>query len=113
MKTTIAAMVATLVFTVFVGYAQCEGLQSTYPKQNYSPSAEPYPVESQVGKIFQVCKSGEVICPVSSPICDDLKVVDVVDTPDGLGFKGISIGTTLCSVQSANGLRRVFRITVQ
>jgi hypothetical protein len=104
MRTTIAAIVGLLVLTtVFVGYAQCEGLQST----------EPYPVKLQVGEIFQVCKSGEVICPVGAPICDDLKVVDVVDTPDGLGFKGISPGATLCSVMSGNGARRVFRITVQ
>jgi hypothetical protein len=112
MRTTIAAMVGLLILTVFGGYAQCEGLQSTYPKQNYSPSAEHYGVELQVGKIFEVCKSGEVICPVSFPICDDLKVVNVVDTPDGLEYKGISPDTSLCSEQSA-GHRRVFRITMQ
>ena len=101
MRTTIAVMVGLLVLTVFVGYVQGQGLQSS----------EPYPVVLQVGEIFHVCKSGEVICPVRSPICDDLKVVDVVDTPDGLGFKGISPGTTLCSVVSG-GARRIFRITV-
>jgi len=113
MRTTIAAMVGLLVLTLFVGYARCEGVQSTYPELNPHPSAEPYAVVLQVGEIFKVCMSGEVICPVSVPICDDLKVVDVVDTPEGLGFKGISPGITLCSVQSGNGARRIFRITVQ
>jgi hypothetical protein len=31
----------------------------------------------------------------------------------GLGFKGIGIGTTLCSAGSAAGPRRIFRITVR
>ncbi|HWS14897.1 MAG TPA: hypothetical protein VN450_01780, partial [Candidatus Methylomirabilis sp.] len=89
-------------------------VESGDPKRN-----EPYPVELQVGEIFKVCTSGEVICPVRAPICDDLKIVDVVDTPDGLGFKGISPGTTLCSVMGGTsmsggfGFRRVFRITVR
>ena len=80
---------------------------------------EPYPVELQVGEIFKVCLSGEVVCPVRAPICDDLKIVDVVDTPDGLGFLGKSPGTTLCSVMGGTsmggglGFRRVFRITVR
>jgi hypothetical protein len=101
MKTTIAAMVNLLVLAVLVGYVQGAGAQGN----------EPYPVKLQVGEIFHVCTSGEVICPVRSPICDDLKVVDVVDTSDGLGFKGVSPGTTLCSVMSG-GARRVFRIIV-
>lgn len=66
------------------------------------------PVELQVGGIFQVCKSGEVICPVRFPICEDLTLVDVVDTPDGLGLKGISPGATHCSIMSFIGTRRVF-----
>jgi hypothetical protein len=67
----------------------------------------------QVGGVFQICKSGELICPPKATMCDDIKVVDVVDTPDGLAFKGISPGGTLCSAGSVNGLRRVFRITVR
>ncbi len=75
---------------------------------------EPYPVELQVGEIFKVCLSGQIVCPARAPICDDLKVVSVVDTPDGLGFKGIAPGSTLCSAMSgAEGIRRVFRITVR
>lgn len=79
----------------------------------------PYPVELEVGEIFKVCLSGEIVCPARSPICDDLKVVEVVDTPDGMGFKGIARGSTLCSAMGGTswggglGFRRVFRITVR
>jgi hypothetical protein len=76
-------------------------------------SNEPYLVELKVFEIFKVCKSGEVVCPVKFPYCDDSNVVVVVDTPDGVGFKGIFPGTTLCSLQSANFLLRVFRIKVK
>jgi len=103
MRVPILAMTGLLVLTVFVGYARSDDLQK--PKS--------YPVELQVGEIFHVCIPGLIICPAREPICDDLKVVDVIDTPDGLAFKGISPGTTLCSVASLNGIRVVFRVIVQ
>lgn len=100
-----AAAVLAMAF-LFLGAGTVE---SGDPKRD-----EPYPVKLQVGEIFKVCISGEIVCPARAPICDDLKVVDVVDTPDGLGFRGISPGTTLCSVMgSASTIRRVFRITVR
>jgi len=71
-----------------------------------------YPVTLAVGEVFDVCKSGTVVCPARSPICDDPKVATPVDLPDGLGFKGVSPGTTLCSAASSVGPRRVFRIAV-
>lgn len=79
----------------------------------------PYPVDLKVGEIFVVAKSVDIVQPVRSPICDDLKIVEVVDTPDGLAFKGIAPGKTLCSVASGasmsgiGGARRVFEITVR
>jgi hypothetical protein len=76
------------------------------------PAAEAYPVALKVGETFMVCASGEVICPVSGTICDDGKVIRVVDTPEGAGFKGIAPGETLCSVASGGG-RRLFRLTVR
>ncbi len=103
MRTTVVAMLAVLVLTAFTGHVQgAEPLRT-----------EPYPVELQVGEVFPICKTGEVICPVSVPLCDNVKVVDFVDTPDGLAFKGISPGETLCSVMSVNKFRRVFRVTVR
>lgn len=74
---------------------------------------EPYPVELVVGETFDVCASGQIVCPAITPICDDPKVVLPVDIPGGLGFRGVSPGTTLCSAASAVGPRRVFRITVR
>jgi hypothetical protein len=78
-------------------------------------SDEPYPVELGVGEIFKVCKSGVIYCPATAVICDDLKIVEVVDTPDGMGFKAIAPGTTLCSARGGaiTSPRRVFRITVR
>lgn len=73
----------------------------------------PYPVELTIGEIFRVCNTGEIICPVVYRICDDPKVVEIVDTSDGLGFRGIAPGTTLCAARGAEGPRRVFRITVR
>jgi hypothetical protein len=102
MKATITVVVGLLVFITFVSGAKAEDRKLD----------DPYPVELQIGEIFKVCKSGMVVCPVFMPICDDTKIIMLVDTPDGLGFKGIAPGTTLCSVGSSVGPRRLFRITV-
>lgn len=72
-----------------------------------------YPVALAAGEAFDVCRSGEIVCPGKIPICDDPKVAVPVDLHGGLGFKGVSPGTTLCSAASAIGPRRVFRITVR
>ena len=74
---------------------------------------DPFPVRLQVGETFDVCASGQVLCPARVPICDDPKVVVPVDVPGGLGFQGVAPGTTLCSAASSAGPRRVFRITVR
>lgn len=78
-----------------------------------APQDESYPVSLRVGDTFQVCNSGQILCPAVSPICDDVRVAAPVDTPGGLGFQGIAPGTTLCSAASSTGQRRVFRITVR
>ncbi len=108
MKRCISAMIAVLVvaggFHVSpMAFAQDSGTKDS----GY------FPVDLQVGESFDVCRSGEVVCPARTPICDDPKVAVPVDLPGGLGFKGVSPGTTLCSAASATGLRRVFRITVR
>jgi hypothetical protein len=82
--------------------------------QEAGPSGDaPYPLELQTGETFNVCKSGLIVCPATRPICDDPKVAEPVDIPDGLGFKAVGPGTTLCSASSAIGPRRIFRITVR
>ncbi len=92
------------------------GLAADQPATQYPG---PYPVRLKVGELFVVATSTDIVRPITNPICDDLKVVDVVDTPDGLAFKGVGPGKTLCSVASgvsmtagAMGARRVFEITV-
>lgn len=74
---------------------------------------EPFHIMLRPGEAFDLCSSGQIVCPARTPICDDLKVAVPVDLPGGLGFKGIGPGTTLCSAASAVGPRRVFRITVR
>jgi hypothetical protein len=74
---------------------------------------EPFPIELRVGETFEVCTSGQIVCPARTPLCDDPKIAVPVDAPGGLGFKGVGPGSTLCSAASAVGPRRVFRITVR
>jgi hypothetical protein len=102
MKAIIMVVVGLMMFIINVSEAKAQD----------SKLGGAYPVELQTGEIFRVCKSGKVVCPVFTPICDDTKIIMLVDTPDGLGLKGIAPGTTLCSVGSSVGPRRLFRITV-
>ena len=78
------------------------------------PSSEPYPLSVKVGKSIALCKTGTIACPAASPICDDTTIVDAANTSEGLVFKGVKEGKTLCSAASDNGLgsRRVYRVTV-
>ncbi len=103
MKAIITVVVGLMMFILFL----------SDPKAQDSNLEGAYAVELRVGEIFKVCKSGNVVCPVRVPICDDTTIITVVDTPDGLGFKGIAPGTTHCSVRPSAGPRRLFRITVR
>lgn len=51
---------------------------------------EPYPISLSAGETFDVCSSGQIVCPARNTICDDPKVALPVDVPNGLGFKGIA-----------------------
>jgi hypothetical protein len=77
-------------------------------------SNEPYPLRLRVGKTIALCKTGTISCPAASPICDDTGIVDALFTAEGLVFKGVKPGTTLCSAANDNGTgsRRVYRVTV-
>jgi hypothetical protein len=99
-----AALAIVCLFTAFSpAWAQDPG----------KPDPGNFPVVLAVGDAYDVCGSGQVVCPARGPICDDPKVVVPVDLPGGLGFRGVSPGSTLCSAGSAAGPRRVFRITVR
>jgi hypothetical protein len=80
-----------------------------------APASEPHPLKIRVGESVAVCKTGTIQCPANNPICDDATVVGVAaEGSDGLTFKGLKPGTTLCSVASGSGFghRRVYRVTV-
>ena len=104
MKTAIIIVTGFITLIMFFGDAKA------------ADPAEPgqiHEVELGVGEIFKVCKSGIVVCPAIVSICDDANIVTIVNTPDGLGFKGVAPGATLCSVGTTVGPRRLFRVTVQ
>ena len=54
------------------------------------------------------------MCPAAAPICDDGSLIEFELTDDGLAFRGVKAGETLCSAASmgGKGLRRVYRVTV-
>ena len=69
----------------------------------------------KVGERALVCKTGAILCPAAAPRCDDPAVVVPEEIPaDGLAFRGVKPGTTLCSAGagSGQGLRRVFLVIV-
>jgi hypothetical protein len=72
-----------------------------------------YPITLRVGQAVSVCKTGTVICPVRSPICDDISVATVREGKDGLEIVGLKPGKTLCSVVSMTGLRTLYTVTVR
>lgn len=103
MKTTIIIVIGFLVLIMFV---------SDVKAGDPTESGQIHEVELQAGEVFKVCKSGIVVCPAIVSICDDANIVTIVNTPDGLGFKGVAPGSTLCSVGTTVGPRRLFRVTV-
>jgi hypothetical protein len=74
----------------------------------------PYPLTIRVGKSIAIRETKTVVGPAGAPVCDDTSVVDAVYTEEGLTFKGLKPGTTLCSVGGAMGVggRQVYRVTV-
>lgn len=104
MKTAIIMVMGFLVLIMFV---------SDVKAADPSEPGQIHEVELQVGEVFKVCKSGIVVCPVILSLCDDANIVTSVNTPEGLGFKGVAPGTTLCSVGTTVGPRRLFRVTVR
>jgi hypothetical protein len=73
----------------------------------------PTAVSLRVGDQVNVCKSGLSVCPVSSFLCDDPKIAIVENGAEGAVLKGLSPGTTLCSLLGyATASRRVIQVTV-
>ncbi len=101
----VAGLVVSAALAAFAGVVPAADVPSP-------PADAPYPVTLRVGQVFEVCKAGQVICPIVRHICDDPGVVDLVETPDGLGFRAVGQGTTLCAVSGTPGAGRLFRVTV-
>ncbi len=75
---------------------------------------EPTPVSLATGDRLNLCKAQLAHCPVSAFVCDDPKVAVMENGPEGVELKGISPGTTLCSVLGfERTFRRVIRVTVK
>ena len=71
----------------------------------------------EVGESWPVCGRGVLICPALAPICDEPWIAAPdLESDDGLAWKGLTPGTTLCSASSPGypgGVRTHFRITVR
>ncbi len=74
----------------------------------------PFPLNVRVGQGAAICKTGTILCPAGGAMCDDPKVAVPELGPDGVEFKGVGPGSTLCSAgtQEGRGPRVVYRVTV-
>jgi len=84
-------------------------------QQPPQPADKPYAIQLRVGESVDICKTGTIACPANNPICDDTSIVGAeIKSAQGLVFKGLKPGTTLCSAAAGSGfgLRRVYRVTV-
>jgi hypothetical protein len=79
------------------------------------PADAPAPLEVRVGRVVGICKTGTILCPAGAATCDDTSIATPDADSDGLGFKGVKPGATLCSAAGAagQGIRRVYRVTVK
>jgi len=99
---------------IFISITAAFSARATEPAlQLASADSGAYQVNLLGGQDFDMCQSGEILCPARFLLCDDPKVAVPAETSSGLGFRGVAPGTTICSAISANGLRRVFSITVR
>jgi len=74
---------------------------------------EPLAVYLKVGEVKNLCADEVTVCPISAFTCDDPKTAIIENGPDGAVLKGVSQGTTLCSVMGyAGAFRRVIRVFV-
>jgi hypothetical protein len=81
--------------------------------QDHPAVGEPYPITVGVGQAISICRTGTIICPARSPICDDTSIATVRGGKDGLAIVGVKPGATLCSVMSAVGVRFLYAVTVR
>jgi hypothetical protein len=83
--------------------------------ENGGPSSgAPYSLVVKVGESAAVCKTGTILCPAAGAICDDTSIAVGETTGEGLVFKGLKPGATLCSARasSGQGMQTIYRVTV-
>jgi hypothetical protein len=73
----------------------------------------PNPITVGVGQAIDICNTGTIRCPAYVPICDDTSIATIRHGGGGLEIVGVSPGTTLCSVGSANFTRVQYTVTVR
>ena len=100
-----------LIFLIIISFCVVFFISGTLSADS-EPNEKYDEVKLKPGEVFRICNSGMVVCPVTAPICDNTKILELVDTPDGLGFKALSKGSTLCSVKSTVGQRFIFRLII-
>jgi len=69
-------------------------------------------LEVELGQVTPVC--GLMRCPAGAGACDDPKVAIPEFTPRGMGFRGLTLGSTTCSARtdSGGGAMVIFRVKV-
>lgn len=65
------------------------------------------PLDLEVGERKSLCP-----CPVSQFMCDDPSLVRLVEGTAGQSLEGVKPGSTLCSLQGPNRIKRTYRVTV-
>ena len=74
----------------------------------------PYALRLTVGSSVAICNTGTIVCPAASPRCDDPSIAVGVLSEEGVVFKALKPGTTLCSAAPIGvGARRVYRVVVE
>jgi hypothetical protein len=69
---------------------------------------------AEIPLVLELGASGSICpCPVSGLVCDDPSLVEVVQSETDVSLRGVKVGTTLCSVRDAVGIRRFYRVTVR
>jgi hypothetical protein len=65
------------------------------------------PMQIVVGEVVPIGPG-----PVRSLICDSPGLVEPTDQGGSPGLRGVSVGTTLCSLTDALSIRRTYRVVV-
>lgn len=85
------------------------------PASSRSLADEPYPLTVPVGGEVNICKTGTIVCPAGAAMCAEPKIAVPERGAEGMVFRGVSAGATLCSAGATDGrgARRVYRVTVK